>query len=93
MKNRFSIAIAVLIAAMLAACTMPSSIVREYNDTIILNMAVIPPSGSGSFDLEVTYQAIYTQTRSPAHIYCNYVTPDMATMPIGSIAPFSWQSD
>jgi hypothetical protein len=85
MKNRFSIAITVLLAAMLACGRYNPA---HFSDTKILSMAIIPPSGSGSFTLEITYEASWLLEKTPpGKIYCSYVTPDMATMPIGTISP------
>lgn len=53
----------------------------------VLNMAVTPSSGSGNFTLEVTYRwnDSIADTGSSPDIYCNYVSPDGATMPVGII--------
>lgn len=87
MKNRLSCAIAVLVAAMLA-CKVP--LIDDQPEgasfTEILSMAVEPRAGpgSGSFKLEVTYRAY---REDPPEIYCNYVRPDGATIPINTIVP------
>jgi len=87
MKNRLSFAIVVLVAAMLA-CKVP--LIDDQPEgasfTEILSMAVKPPAGpgSGSFKLEVTYRAY---REDPPEIYCFYVRPDGATIPINTIVP------
>jgi len=87
MKNRFSIAVTALLAAMLA-CSRYNTAPGGFSDTKILSMAVVPPSGIGSFALEITYEASWLLERMPpGKIYCSYVTPDMATMPIGTVSP------
>jgi hypothetical protein len=87
MKNHLSVAATALLAAMLA-CSNYNTAPGGFSDTNILSMAIVPSSGSGSFALEITYEASWLLERMPpGKIYCSYVTPDMATMPIGVISP------
>ena len=84
MKQRLSIAVTALIVAMLACDNpfIPNKYPPPTLNTQILSMAVIPPEGSGSFALEVTYRA----GDLPNSIFCNYLTPNFVTIPIGNIA-------
>jgi len=89
MKKYWLFALAALLFAALACKETDPLRKLEYDGTKISYLTVIPPSGTGNFTLEVTYQAynsLHTKT-TPGTIYCNYVTPDMATMPLGVINP------
>ncbi len=90
MRTRSTLTIIVLIAAMLA-CKQSDVEAPSDNEipsyTQILSVSVTPPSGSGSFTLEVVYEDAHGADSPPGRIYCNYVTPNIATMPIGVILP------
>jgi hypothetical protein len=83
MRTHSILAITTLIAAMLA-CITPLD--EPAPNVKILGVKVNPPSGSGSFNLEVEFSARYSRD-IPATIYCNYVTPDGKTMPVQSFTP------
>jgi hypothetical protein len=58
--------------------------------TTVLGVKVDPPSGSGSFQLEVTYQvSVSSLISNTESIVCRYVGPDGATMLIDTIFPES----
>jgi hypothetical protein len=89
MKTRRFLVIMTLIGITLA-CAFP-----EYDENAsfpyskVESVAVNPPSGTGSFTLEVTYKAFSDIGRifDTEPVTCYYVTPDGATMPIGTIDP------
>lgn len=98
MKNRFLWAAAVLLLAMLAcsARTDPQQ-AEGIQSTQVLNVGVSPPYGKDSFTLQVEFESIIQKKGVlqtflyPPTIYCNYVTPDGATMLIGSIDPMKFR--
>ena len=95
MKHRVRIAIILLLAAMLACSTSDPLMRQDYSGTKIVSIRVVPPSGTGSFILEVTYQA-YLELNGitrPGEIYCNYVAPDTATMLVGKFRGYAPEYD
>jgi|GEM_PF-4068079 len=87
MHTRWFLLVLALIGAALA-CNLPGSGDSDSrSSSFVTSVAVNPPSGSGSFTLEVIYDAGWTQYATPEMITCYYVTPDGATMLIGDIVP------
>lgn len=89
MQTRWFLVVMTLIGTTLA-CNYP---LNNNNPTItqVISVAVNPPSGTGSFTLEVTYIAFTDDDRLPEPITCYYVTPFGATIPIGSVTPPVWK--
>lgn len=89
MKTRRFLFVITLIGITLACKLIPPQIVGEsaYTSPWVDNVAVNPQSGNGSFTLVVTYTANTDGAAFPEPITCYYVTPDGATLPIGSVSP------
>ena len=84
MKTRRFLFVMALIGIILACDWGPQS----YSSTNVKSVAVTPPSGPGSFTLEVTY-VVFTNRAGhlPEPITCYYVTPAGATVMIGFVNP------
>ncbi len=92
MKHRLFFTIAVLVASMLTGCNLPGFEEQpdKLSSPIILSVEVNPPAGSGSFTLEVAYdEQIIGSSPYQVYIYCNYVSPDGATMSVDSFYFFA----
>lgn len=87
MKAHWLVGMAALIASMLA-CSSPFYEEPRYTATTINVVKVSPPSGSGSFILEVTYETFWIPGKRIPNIHCYYVTPDLVTVEIGVIDMF-----
>ena len=87
MKIRRLLGTVALIAAMLA-CKNPFEKEPSYTVTTIKSVGVTPPSGSGSFTLEVSYETFWIPDKFIPNIYCNYVAPNGTIVPIGKVDMF-----
>jgi hypothetical protein len=85
MKKRFLVASLVVILA--ASMAVMVGCANENAYTHIKSVTVSPPSGSGSFNLSVTYTYRDGTGDAPENVDCRFVTPDSATFFIGSIRP------
>jgi hypothetical protein len=88
MKKRVVFAALVLVAGMHACNLTTAEIVNEsdVNVTQVTKVLITPPSSPGDFNLEVTYESMWTGGRPPGSIICRYITPDGATIWIGTIS-------
>ena len=95
MKKYFHVALLVVVLAALVApvagCGLDSpdenGIIHERGITYLDSVTVSPPIGGGNFTLTVVYTYENDPTAHPENIDCRYVTPDSATIYIGSIRP------
>ena len=87
MKTRWHLGMFVLFAAMLA-CNFPFHEEPSYTMTTIKSVVVMPPSGTGSFTLEVSYETFWIPDKRIPNIHCYYVSPDLVTVDIGTIDMF-----
>jgi len=84
MKTHWLLGTVALVAALLA-CSNPFQPEPRYTATTIKSVGVAPTSGSGSFTLEVSYETFWIPDKFIPNIYCNYVAPNGAIVPIGTI--------
>lgn len=85
MRNRISIAVAMMITAMLA-CYLPGAS-KPPGQTIITSITVSPSSGEKNFSLEVKYEYVWDREYGNAEIFCSYTTPGGKNVSIGGITP------
>lgn len=87
MKTRWLLGMFVLFAAMLA-CDYPFQKEPSYTMTKINSVVVTPPSGTGSFTLEVSYATYWIPEKQIPDIHCYYVSPDLVKVDIGTVDMF-----